>query len=36
MTLTEAFKVLSDAVRTPEQYDAWLEIYTFLANKGIV
>lgn len=36
MTLIEAFKILSDAVSTPEQYDAWLEIYTYMANKGIV
>lgn len=36
MTLTEAFKILSDAVQTSEQYDAWLEIYQFMSNKGII
>lgn len=36
MTLTEAFKILSDAVQTSEQYDAWLEIYQFMEKKGII
>ena len=36
MTLIEAFKILSDAVQTSEQYDAWLEIYQFMEKKGII